>query len=90
MRIVTSVIISKGDQHLQTITLGRKFLDEAKPVAVSVFKRHANIGGQRADDLSGNLQKLAQSFVMLMCLTGYVEVSLILSPKYGWVSNNLI
>lgn len=75
MRIVTCVIISKGDQHLQTISLGRKFLDEAKPVAVSVFKRHANIGGQSSNELTGRLQQLAHSFVMLMCLTGYVEVS---------------
>ena len=43
-------------------------------MALTVFKRHANIGGPRPEAVGGDLRELTDMFVLLMSLTGYIEV----------------
>lgn len=74
IRVVTCCILSKGPQNEQMIKSGRKFLDETKNVAMTVFKKHANIGGTKRESVSGELKELTELFVLLMSLTGYIEV----------------
>lgn len=74
IRVVTCCILSKGPQNEQMIKLGRKFLDETKNVAMTVFKRHANIGGVKRESVSREFKELTELFVLLMSLTGYIEV----------------
>ncbi|KAL7272150.1 hypothetical protein RUND412_005058 [Rhizina undulata] len=73
MRVVTSCILSRGPQNRQTIEQGRQFLSEARNVAITVFKRHANIGGPRID-ITGDLKDLMEMFVLLFSLTDFVEL----------------
>ena len=74
IRVVTCCVLSKGPQNEQMIKLGRKFLDETKNVAMTVFKKHANIGGTKRESVSGELKELTELLVLLMSLTGYIEV----------------
>lgn len=73
MRVVSCCILSKGPENTQTLKLGKTFLDENKKVAITVFKRHANIGGARTSAVGGDLRELADMFVLLMSLTGYID-----------------
>ncbi|KAF8465294.1 nucleoporin Nup186/Nup192/Nup205 [Kalaharituber pfeilii] len=72
LRVVSCCILSKGPQNAQTMSMGRKFLEENRNVAINVFKRHANIGGTKVEGV-GELRELTEMFVLLMSLTGYIE-----------------
>lgn len=74
LRVVTCCILSKGPQNEQTKKLGRQFLEETKNVALTVFKRHSNIRGPKPEAVGGDLRELTDMFVLLMSLTGYIEV----------------
>lgn len=43
-------------------------------MALTVFKRHANIGGTRSEVVGGDLRELMEMFVLLISLTAYIEV----------------
>ncbi|KAF8425168.1 nucleoporin Nup186/Nup192/Nup205 [Tirmania nivea] len=73
LRVVTCCILSKGPQNEQTKKLGRQFLEDTKNVALTVFKRHANIRGPKPEAVGGDLRELTDMFVLLMSLTGYIE-----------------
>lgn len=68
LRVVATVMLSRGPQNRQTLDAGSAFLRANRNVATTVFKRHAGIGGER-DDGVGELQKLAECFVLLFSLT---------------------
>ncbi|PWW71808.1 hypothetical protein C7212DRAFT_302801 [Tuber magnatum] len=72
MRVVTCAILSKGPQNQTAIKLGRQFITENRNVMMTVFKRHAGIGGQRVDDI-GDLGELVALFVLLISVTSFIE-----------------
>ena len=75
IRIITSVVLSRGPQNEYTIEQARLFLIENRPSMVGVFKRQAKIGGIANDDLTGDLEELVEFYVLLISLTGFLEVS---------------
>ncbi|TGZ80512.1 hypothetical protein EX30DRAFT_332009 [Ascodesmis nigricans] len=68
LRVVVTVVLSRGHQNMQTLDAARKFLLDNREVATTVFKRHAGIGGDRTDGVR-ELQRLAECFVLLFSLT---------------------
>jgi hypothetical protein len=73
MRVVVTCVLSRGPQNRQAIDAGRSFLMENRNTVVTVFKRHAGIGGNGWDGI-GNLKALVDLFVLLISLTGFIEV----------------
>jgi nuclear pore complex protein Nup205 len=74
MRVINAAVISKGEQNEQTVTEGRSFLVNNRPTIVSILKRSAKVGGYR-NSTGADLEDLVESFVLLMSLTDYLEVS---------------
>ncbi|KAI5807110.1 nucleoporin Nup186/Nup192/Nup205 [Geopyxis carbonaria] len=73
MRVVATCIVSRGPQNRQALDAAKLFLLENRNTAVTIFKRHAGIGGKGMEN-SENLKDLADVFVLLFALTGFVEV----------------
>ncbi|MCJ1433284.1 hypothetical protein MMC27_002643 [Xylographa pallens] len=76
LRIVVGVVISRGPQNEQTINQARGFLTEYRPLMVAIFKRQANIGGLQSGtvDTTRFLDELAELFVLLVSLSGFLEM----------------
>jgi nuclear pore complex protein Nup205 len=74
MRVINAAVISRGELNEQTLTLGRRFLGENRLSVLTVFKRSVNIGNPVAvpEDL---VEELAESYVLLITLTGFIDVS---------------
>ncbi|MCJ1284036.1 hypothetical protein MMC26_003367 [Xylographa opegraphella] len=85
LRIVVAVVISRGSQNEQTINQVRGFLTEYRPLMVAIFKRQANIGGLTSGMADNNrfLDELAELFVLLISLSGFVEHSTSTSDHCG-------
>jgi nuclear pore complex protein Nup205 len=81
MRVVLACILSRGPQNRQAIDAGKLFLMENRTVAVTVFKRHAGIGGKVQDGV-GDLKQLVDMFVLLFSLTGFIDVCSFLWYQY--------
>lgn len=74
MRVINAAVVSRGEQNEQTLTLGRRFLAENRLSVLTVFKRSMNIGAPAA--VSNELvDELAASYVLLIALTGFINVS---------------
>ncbi|KAL8951108.1 MAG: hypothetical protein Q9183_007482, partial [Haloplaca sp. 2 TL-2023] len=85
VRVIAAVVLSRGDQNMQTLDAAKQFLAENRAIIVAVFKRQAGIGvggsgsvGSR--NLNGgvenekvNVEELVELFVALMVMTGFVE-----------------
>ena len=74
-RVITSVILSRGPQNEQTIGSAKAFLIENRALVVSMFKRQARIGGVSFDDAGVDIDELVELFVLLIAVTGFLEVS---------------
>lgn len=75
MRVIITVILSRGPQNEQTLEQGRKFLSENRLSILGVLKRSAGLGvGPDAPEQS--IEELADSFVMLISVTGFIDVSI--------------
>ena len=75
-RVITSVILSRGPQNEQTIDSAKTFLTENRPLIVSMFKRQAKIGGVSFDDAGVDIEELVELFVLLIAMTGFLDVGL--------------
>ena len=84
LRIINSVVISRGRQNEQTMGLARSFLKEYRQTIVGIFKRHAAIGVASLQVLTATedgakkekveLSELVDGFTLLMSVTGFLEV----------------
>ncbi len=74
-RVITSVVLSRGPQNEQTIESARAFLAENRPLVVSMFKRQARIGGVSFDDAGVDIEELVELFMLLITMTGFLDVS---------------
>ncbi|KAF1990000.1 nuclear pore complex subunit Nup192 [Aulographum hederae CBS 113979] len=77
LRVITSVVISKGPQNEQTMGLARQFLSEHRMSMVGIFKRNAGItsgggGGRRRGEMS-DLSDLVDQYTLLISATGFLE-----------------
>jgi nuclear pore complex protein Nup205 len=75
MRVVCASVLSRGSQNQQTLEQGRRFISENRLSILAVLKKSAGLGNisgisqQRIDDL-------ADSFTLLMSVTGFLDVSM--------------
>ena len=74
-RVITAVVLSRGPQNEQTIESAKVFLTENRPLVVSVFKRQAKIGGVSFDDAGVDIEDLVELFMLLITMTGFLDVS---------------
>jgi nuclear pore complex protein Nup205 len=74
MRVICAVVLSRGSQNEQTLDQGRKFLIENRLSILAVLKKSAGIG--TGAGISGqNINELAESYMVLMSVTGFLDVS---------------
>ena len=78
LRIITGIVISCGQQNSQAMEQARAFLIEYRPLMVATFKRQANIGGLRNEDVDEYrpLDEVVEYFVLLTTLTEFLQVGL--------------
>lgn len=76
VRVVTSVVLSHGSQNKQSIDQARSFLVDNRPTVLAVFKRQSKVGGRLPIDASANIDELVELFVLLITVTGFLEVRL--------------
>ena len=86
LRIVTSLVLSRGPQNEHTLEQARNFLTRNRQSMVSVLKRQAKIGGVLVADTSNSLDELVESYTILITMTGFLEVSS-LNLTYGYFLN---
>jgi hypothetical protein len=72
MRVVVACILSRGAQNLQAMEAVKIFLMQNRNLALTIFKRNANIAGKAQDDV-GDLPELTKLFVLLYSLTGLAD-----------------
>ena len=75
MRVINSAILSRGEQNEQTLTEGRKFLSENRLSVLTVFKRSMNIVTADRVVSAEAVDDLADSYMLLITLTGFINVS---------------
>jgi nuclear pore complex protein Nup205 len=76
LRIINSVVLSRGQQNNQTLSQAREFLTENRHSLVAVFKRNASIGGIEVNGAI-DLNDLVDNYTLLISVTGFLEVSYI-------------
>jgi nuclear pore complex protein Nup205 len=80
MRIICAAVLSRGSQHQQTLEQGRRFLTENRLSILSVLKKSAGLGTGINMSQQQSIEELADSFILLMSVTGFLEVSSTLIP----------
>src|SRR5436190_13532966 len=75
MRIINSVVLSRGEQNEQTLAQGRRFLSENRLSVLTVFKRSMSIGAADRAVSTEVVNDLADSYTLLITLTGFINVS---------------
>jgi nuclear pore complex protein Nup205 len=75
MRVINAAVVSRGDQNEQTLTLGRRFLAENRLSVLTVFKRSMNIGVNVSISSDRLVDDLAESYMLLITFTGFINVS---------------
>ena len=75
IRVITSVVLSRGPQNEQTLEQGRHFLVQNRSSMVAVFKRHAKIGAAMDPEVGMAIEELAELYVLLVSMTGFLDVS---------------
>ncbi|KAK8154342.1 nucleoporin Nup186/Nup192/Nup205 [Phyllosticta citrichinensis] len=80
LRVVNSVVITRGPQNEACRETGRQFIIENRPSIVSIFKRQAGVGGyggvakgKAAEAMQAQLDELAENLCVLIHVTGFVE-----------------
>jgi nuclear pore complex protein Nup205 len=72
--VINAAVVSRGEQNEQTLTLGRRFLAENRLSVMTVFKRSMNIGVNESISSDGLVDDLAESYMLLITLTGFISV----------------
>ncbi|KAL9603047.1 MAG: hypothetical protein Q9219_001411 [cf. Caloplaca sp. 3 TL-2023] len=74
LRVIAAVVMSRGSQNQQTIDQAKLFLSENRALIVAVFKRQARVGSASETSMI-DVEELVELFVLLMAMTGFVDVS---------------
>lgn len=75
MRVICAAVLSRGSQNENTLEQGRKFLMENRLSIMAVLKKSAGLGGGNNDTSGRSIDELVESFMLLMTVTGFLEVS---------------
>ena len=73
--MIVSAVFSRGIQNEHMAEQTRSFLVENRQSMVGVFKRFAKIGGAGAADHHSTLSDLTKSYMTLVAVTDFLEVS---------------
>ena len=73
-RVVCTVILSRGPQNQQTLDQGRRFLTDNRLSVLTVLKKSAGLG-VGTDTSMKRIEELADSYMLLMSVTGFIDVS---------------
>ncbi|KAF4625380.1 hypothetical protein G7Y89_g12787 [Cudoniella acicularis] len=71
MRIICAVLLSRGAQNQQSLELGRRFLAENRLSILAVLKKSAGLVA--GVQVSERIEELADSFMLLVTFTGFLE-----------------
>ena len=74
VRVIASVVLSRGPQNQQTIDQAKLFLSENRPLIVAVFKRQARVGAASETSMV-DVEELVELLALLMTMTDFIEVS---------------
>lgn len=74
MRVINTLVLSRGQQNEQTIHQAREFLTENRASTVAIFKRSArqDNGATQATVID----ELVEAFMLLISMTEFLDVSL--------------
>lgn len=74
VRVLCAAVLSRGRENKQTIDQARRFLSDNRLSILAVFKRSAGLstGGEVAEQ---SVEELADSFMLLISATDYLDVS---------------
>jgi nuclear pore complex protein Nup205 len=75
MRLICATVLSRGPQNEQTLEQGRTFLSENRLSILAVLKKSAGLGSG-AELPEPSIDELAESFMLLISVTGFLDVSL--------------
>jgi len=73
MRIINAAVLSRGSQNQQSLEQGRRFLEENRLAILAVLKKAAGLGSS-AGISEENIHDLADSFMLLMSVTAFLDV----------------
>ncbi|KAI9720105.1 MAG: hypothetical protein M1828_005833 [Chrysothrix sp. TS-e1954] len=72
LRIINSILLSKGSENLQTLGLVRSFLDDYRASIVGILKKSASIGS--VDETNAKVMaELADYVTLLITASGFLE-----------------
>jgi len=74
MRIVNAAVLSRGSQNQQSLEQGRRFLLENRLAILAVLKKAAGLGASTGIS-EESIHDLADSFMLLMSVTAFLDVS---------------
>jgi len=72
MRVICGALLSRGAQNEQCLEQGRRFLSENRLSIMAVLKKSAGLVPGVV--VSEAIEDLADSFMLLVTFTGFVEV----------------
>lgn len=73
-RVICSVVLSRGLQNKQTLDQAKSFLMENRALVVAIFKRQAGVGAVTFEGMGVNMDGIAELFVLLITITGFLDV----------------
>jgi nuclear pore complex protein Nup205 len=74
MRVICAAVLSRGSQNQQTLEHGRRFLSENRLSILAVLKKSAGLGNTTGVSQQ-SVDDLADSYMLLMSVTGFMDVS---------------
>jgi nuclear pore complex protein Nup205 len=74
MRVICAAVLSRGSQNQQTLEQGRRFLSENRLSVLAVLKKSARLGNASGTSQQ-SIDDLSSSFMLLMTMTGFLDVS---------------
>ncbi|TVY45708.1 Nucleoporin [Lachnellula occidentalis] len=79
MRVICAALLSRGAQNEQSLEQGRRFLTENRLPILAVLKKSAGLVGGVV--VSEQIEDLAESFILLVTFTGFLEFEEKVVPK---------
>lgn len=74
-RVICAVVLSRGPQNEQTLDQARKFLAENRLSVLTVLKKSAGLAASAHGSMKST-EELADSYTLLMSLSGFIDVSI--------------
>ncbi|KAL8942978.1 MAG: hypothetical protein Q9216_001334 [Gyalolechia sp. 2 TL-2023] len=81
IRVIASVVMSRGSQNQQTIDQAKLFLSENRPLIVAIFKRQARVGAAATEDPTVDVEEMVELLVLLMTMTAFIDFEDQRDPK---------